>query len=173
MSWKAIFSMPEIPSLVIVNATPIIALTLIGQLDLLQRLFGVVMTPPAVRAEILAGGVWGIGSAEFQEATWLKVVQLQDPRHADLLVDLDRGEAEVIGLALEVDADLVIIDERLARRHAKRLGLPLTGTVGILLRAKERGMVTSVAPLLEKLRGSGIWLGDSVVVEAMRLAGEI
>ena len=123
--------MPERPQLVVVNTTPIIALALIGKLDLLRQLYGQVITPSAVQAEVLAGGSTGVGWVELQDAAWLRVVSLQDPRRADLLADLDRGEAEVIALAQEIDADLVIIDERLARRHAKRLGLRLTGTVGV------------------------------------------
>lgn len=85
---------------------------------------------------------------------------LQDARRAELLADLDRGEAEVIALAQELYADLVIIDERLARRHAKRLGLKVTGTLGVLLRAKTLGLVPAVRPLIEQLRQSGIRLGD-------------
>ena len=92
---------------------------------------------------------------------------------ADLLADLDRGEAEVIALAQELHADLVVIDERLARRHAKRVGLTLTGTLGILLKAKERKLLPKVAPVVEELRQGGIWLSDAVVTEALRLAGEL
>ena len=96
-----------------------------------------------------------------------------DPRRADLLADLDCGEAEVIALALEQNCDLVIIDERLARRHAQRMRLKVTGTVGVLLRAKQRGFLESISPLLERLRGGGIHIGDSVVEEALRLAVEL
>lgn len=101
--------MPERPQRVVAaNTTPIIALALISRLDLLQRLYGEVVIPPAVRDEVFAGGPAGIGSAEVRAATWLRVISLQDPRRADLLADLDRGEAEVIALAQELDAGLVI-----------------------------------------------------------------
>jgi len=129
--------------------------------------------PPAVQNEVFAGRPAGIGSAELQEATWLRVIPLQDPRRADLLADLDRGEAEVIALAQELDADLVIIDERLARLHARRLGLRLTGTLGVLLKAKERGIVSSVAPLIDQLRQGGIRLSNGLVAEVLRLADEM
>ena len=68
---------------------------------------------------------------------------------------------------------LVIIDERLARRHAERLGMTLTGTLGVLLRAKERGLVSSVTPLVDQLRNGGIWLSKDVLAEALRLADEV
>ncbi len=125
-----------------------------------------------VRAEVQAGGSRGIGVIELQSANWIRTVLLQDPGRADLLSDLDRGEAEVIALAQELKADLVILDERLARRHARRLGLTLTGTLGVLLKAKERGLVPAVGPLIDQLRQGGIRLGDALVAETLRLAGE-
>jgi predicted nucleic acid-binding protein len=164
--------MPERTRTVVVNTTPIITLALIGQLDLLQHLYGEVVIPLAVQAEVLAGGSGGIGVAELQEANWIRTVSMQDPRRADLLSDLDRGEAEVIALAQELNAELVIIDERLARHHAKRLGLTLTGTLGVLLKSKERGFVPAVGPLLDQLRQGGIWLDDALIAEVLRLAGE-
>ncbi len=164
--------MPEQTRTVIVNTTPIIALSLIGQLDLLQRLYGEVVVPPAVQAEVLAGGPGSPGVAELQRANWIRVVSLPDPRRADLLSDLERGEAEVIALAQDLNAGLVIIDERLARRHAKRLGLTLTGTLGVLLKAKELGFVPAVGPLINRLRQGGIRLDDVLVAETLGLAGE-
>ena len=164
--------MPEEARLVVVNTTPIIALSLIGELDLLRLLYGQVLVPPSVEAEVLAGGRGGTGRSELQEASWLHIVSLQDPNRADLLADLDRGEAEVIALAQELNADLVIIDERLARLHAKRLGLTLTGTLGVLLQAKQLGHVKAVAPLIDRLRQDGIRLSDIVVAEVLALADE-
>jgi predicted nucleic acid-binding protein len=164
--------MPEEARLVVVNTTPIIALSLIGELDLLRLLYGQVLVPPSVEAEVLAGGRGGTGRSELQEAAWLRIVSLQDPSRADLLADLDRGEAEVIALAQELNADLAIIDERLARRHARRLGLILTGTLGVLLKAKQLGYVKFVAPLVDQLRQDGIRLSDVVVAEVLALADE-
>jgi len=164
--------MPERTRTIVVNTTPIIALALIGQLELLRHLYGEVVIPPAVEAEVLAGDPGSTGAAELQRAHWIQTVSMQDPRRADLLSDLDRGEAEVIALAQELNAELVIIDERLARRHAKRLGLTLTGTLGVLLKAKERGLVPAVGPLMDQLRQVGIWLDDVLVAEVLRLAGE-
>lgn len=165
--------MPDDPSLVVINTTPVIALSIIGQLELLHLLYVEVLMPPAVEGEILAGGPKGVGREEVFAAAWIKVTPLEDPRRADLLADLDRGEAEVIALALEKNCDLVIIDERLARRHAQRMQLKVTGTIGVLLRAKQRGFVPSIAPLIERLRDGGIHLSDSLVEEALRLAGEL
>ncbi len=164
--------MPEKARIVVLNTTSIIALALAGQLDLVQQLYEKAMIPPAVRAEVMAGGTRRVGVAELEAASWLRTVSLQDPRRADLLSDLDRGEAEVIALAQELRASLVVIDERLARRHAKRLGLPLTGTLGVLLKAKEQKLIATIAPLLEEIRRGGIRLSQPLIEEALRLAGE-
>lgn len=88
------------------------------------------------------------------------------------MTDLDRGEAEVLALAQELPVDLVILDERLARRHARHLGLPLTGTLGVLLRAKQAQYIPALRPLIAAIREGGIWLSDTLVAEALRLAGE-
>ena len=79
----------------------------------------------------------------------------------------------MIILAQEVDASLVVIDERMARRYARRLGLPLTGTLGVLLRAKHRGLIPAVMPLVARLIQGGIHVGDALVAEVSRLADEI
>ncbi len=138
----------------------------------MQRLYGQVVIPPTVQTEALRGGTKGIGAAEVQQADWISVIPLADPRRADLLSDLDRGEAEVIALAQELRADLVVIDERLARKYARRLKLKLTGTLGILLQAKQRGLVPAIKPLIERLVQGGIRLSDDVIAEVLQLAGE-
>jgi predicted nucleic acid-binding protein len=87
--------------------------------------------------------------------------------------DLDRGEAEAIALACEVGASLVLLDEREGRRTALRLGLRCAGVVGVLLEAKERGMVEAVRPLLDALRDTtGFYLTAEVYRHALVLAGE-
>jgi predicted nucleic acid-binding protein len=164
--------MPDEPRIVVVNATPLIALSLIDQLHLLQVLYQSVLIPPAVQAEVMQGGVRGTGAAELRRADWIRVVGLRDSERADMLSDLDRGEAEVLALALELKADIAIIDERLARRHARRLGIPLGGTLGVLLKAKSEGLLDQIGPFIEQMRGGGIRLSIAVVDEALRLAGE-
>ncbi|MBI4603307.1 MAG: DUF3368 domain-containing protein [Planctomycetes bacterium] len=164
--------MPETERVVVANTTPLVALGLVHRLDLLRELYTRVLVPPAVDAEFLAGGGQGVRAGELAAAAWIQVVPLRDPVRAALLSDLDRGEAEVIVLGQELGASLLIIDERLARRHARRLGFRVTGTVGVLLKAKERGLVPRVGPLLEQLRSGGIWLSQGLIAEALRLAGE-
>ena len=85
---------------------------------------------------------------------------------------LDKGEAEVIMLAKELKADLVIIDEKLARRYAQKEGLKVTGTLGILLKAKKLGLINAVKPLLNDMLDNGIWLNPMLIEEVLALAGE-
>lgn len=164
--------MPDSQRVVICNATPIISLASIEQLHLLRLLYTEVLIPPAVRAEISAGSAGRPGYRELNRADWIRTVSLLDPRRADLLSDLDRGEAEVLALAQELNADLVIVDERLGRRHATRLGFPLTGTLGVLLKAKAQGYLHEVKSLIVRLQAGGIRLDDFLVEEALQLAGE-
>ena len=165
--------MPDDTRLVVVNTSPIIALSLVDQLPLLRDLYQKVMIPPAVRKEALRGRTGSAGVKELLQADWIRTTPLQDPGRADLLSDLDRGEAEVLALAQETGAGLVVIDERLARRHARRLGLSLTGTLGVFLRAKKNGLVTEIKPLIEQIHRGGIRLGRLLIEEALKLAGEI
>ena len=163
--------MPDRPQIVIVDTTPLISLSLIRQLHLLQVLYGEVLIPPAVKAEVLAGGSRA-GAVELRTATYIRTVSLKDPQRATLLSDLDRGEAEVIALGLEQQADLLIIDEQLGRRHAQRLGLPLTGILGVLLKAKQLGHLPEVKPLILQLHQNGIRLGEALIERVLKLAGE-
>ena len=92
----------------------------------------------------------------------------------DLRRDLDRGEAETIALALQLDADLVLLDESEGRHAAQRLGLRVVGVVGILLEAKARGALESVRPHLDALRQeAGFYLDVSLIQHALALANEI
>ena len=155
---------------VVVNSTPIITLAIVDQLALLHRLYSTVLIPRAVHQEVLAGGPNRAGVPQLAAAPWIEVVDLKDPRRADLLSDLDRGEAEVIALAQELNVDLVVIDERLGRRHAKRLGISLTGTLGVLLRSKREGLVSEIGSIIHEIRRRGVRLGDALVekVQAAR-----
>lgn len=166
--------MPEMPELVVTNTTPIISLALVGKLSLLQQLYGQVFMPPAVQREVLVGGQSGIGVAELQQATWLKVLPLIDPSRADadLLADLDRGEAEAICLAQEQNASLLILDERLARQYAQNLGLTITGTLGVLLRAKDQKLIGQIRPLITQLRQGGIRLDEALIRRVLQIANE-
>lgn len=156
---------------VVLNNTPLVALWAIGRLDLLRQLFGEVLIPEAVREEFLARDA-GERFQSLEAAPWIRSVALAHPRRVLSLAGLDRGEAEVLVLAEEQEARLVILDEKKARRYAERLGFSRTGTLGLLLLAKERGFIDSVRDPIDRLREAGLHLGEDLIQKALRVAGE-
>ncbi|MGB0384015.1 MAG: DUF3368 domain-containing protein [Ardenticatenaceae bacterium] len=161
--------MPVSP--VISDNTPLVALWILGRLDILRDLYGQVLIPQAVHDEFLATEQ-ARRQAALDKAPWIKVGSLANPKRTLIYIGLDQGEAEVLALAEEQSARLVIIDERKGRRYAKRLGLPLTGTLGVLLLAKEKGLILAVAPLIKELQRAGLHLGSKLVAKVLQLAGE-
>ncbi len=134
---------------VVSNASPLINLAAIDELDLLRRLYGRITIPKAVWAEIVR----------------------HPPLVALLSEDLDLGEAESIALARELGAHLVLIDELRARRCAKLMGLRFTGLVGVLIEAARKGLIADLGGTLRELRQrAGFRLTDDVIREALRLA---
>ena len=121
---------------IISNTTPIISLLKIGKLNLLKELYGKIIIPFAVYQEIEEG----IDKPYYHDLTeidWIEIVKINNPKSREYFLDLDKGEAEVLILSKEQNADLVIIDEIMRRRYAKQLELSLTGTIGVLLKRKE------------------------------------
>ena len=157
---------------VIANNTPLVALWTLGRLDLLRDLYGEVWIPQAVYQEFVATeGARRL--AALRGAPWIVTVPVSNPQHVKVYVGLDQGEAEVLALAEEHTARLVIIDEHRGRRYAQRLGISLTGTLGILLLGKECGLVDHVAPLLADLQNAGLYLHPELVERVLVLAGEM
>jgi len=162
--------MPDKP--VIANNTPLVALWVLGRLDLLHDLYGEVWIPQTVYDEFLAVER-ALREAALQNAPWIKRVALSNPQHARVYIGLDQGEAEVLALAEEHSARLVIVDELRGRRYAQRLGLPLTGTLGLLLVAKDKGLIPRLAPLLTELQDAGLAFASDLVSAVLRKANEI
>jgi hypothetical protein len=157
---------------VVVNNTPLVALSALGRLGLFRDLFGEVLIPEAVRDEFLAIDRAARETLLAAASPGISTVVVQDRRRALAYFGLDRGESEVLALAEERSARLVVIDEWKGRQYAKRLGFPLTGTVGMLLLAKEQGLVESVGELLGQLERSGFWLDAALAARALETAGE-
>ncbi|MFM7091785.1 MAG: DUF3368 domain-containing protein [Bacteroidota bacterium] len=86
---------------------------------------------------------------------WIRIEQIQDRKSIAYFLDLDKGEAEAIILASEIEADLILLDEALGRYHAKHAGLKVTGTIGVLIKAKKRGLISELKPLIFELREKG------------------
>ena len=148
--------------IVVSDTSPISNLIQVGRLELLHDVFGEVLIPPIVAAEILELGHFEIELNEFLKATWLHTQKVEDESTiAALLVDLDEGESEAIALAKEVSADWILMDERAGTKKAEELGLRPIGLVGVLIKAKEKGLIPSVVPVVLELREiAGFWISD-------------
>jgi predicted nucleic acid-binding protein len=138
--------------IVVSDTSPLSGLFFIDQLHLLEKLYGKVVIPKAVMTELLELEKRGINLSAIKEAEWIEVVELRDRRKVDELSgDLDIGEAESIVLAGMLNADWLLIDEAKGRSIAKTKGLQIVGLLGILLLAKEQGIILSVKSLLDGL----------------------
>ncbi|MCS6908190.1 MAG: DUF3368 domain-containing protein [Anaerolineales bacterium] len=144
------------------------------RLSLLEALFGEVHIPPAVYREALAKS--GAESQRLDEALarYIRVSQALElsPDLESVVRGLGAGEQQAIVLAHHLGA-LLLMDERLGRSAARRLGVRVAGVAGVLIRAKEAGLLSQVRPLLEAMRREGYWLSDAVLDTAARLAGEV
>jgi uncharacterized protein len=155
------------------NTGPLIALSLIDRIDLLRSLFEVVIIPEAVHQEILAGGPMNLGLLNYQKIKWIKVISPLLPIDPLSKTLLDAGEATVIGLARELGADFVLIDERKARKIARTVyNLKVIGSVRILIEAKNRGLLDKVGDAIRGMRDGGYWIGDPIVAAALKRSGE-
>lgn len=151
--------------IVVSDTSPIANLIQIGMLDLLHEVFGEVIIPPTVHQEILGLSSFNVDLHAYLAAKWILVKSpALGQNFKDLLGNLDEGESEAITLAQEIHADWLLIDERMGTKMAEELGLHPIGLVGVLIKAKEKGLIKHVIPILYDLRGrAGFWLGDSLI----------
>lgn len=154
----------QIMAEVISNTTPLIAFAKIDQLALMRQVVGTLTIPEAVAAEISAYTSTGPGYIALANEPWIKVQPLQSTRQLQLLLPtLDRGEAAVIALALERQAKLVLIDELTGRKVAESLQLKVSGSVGLLIQAKQTGKISAVKPLLMDMQTAGIYFSQRFI----------
>jgi predicted nucleic acid-binding protein len=156
---------------IVSNTTPIISLLKLSRLDILQKLYGEILIPKAVFDEIEAGRDKNYYQ-DLSKIDWIKITNIKDTRSVKYFMDLDTGEAEAIVLATEINADLIILDEKLGRFHAKHADLKVTGTIGVLIKAKSQGLVKEIRPLLVDLTKKDVWLSDRLIQDILKQVGE-
>ena len=155
---------------VIVNSTPVIGLANIGRLDVLRQMYGTITIPQAVFDEIKSPSVQRQVNAKRD---WIRVEQINDASQKQMYrAKLHAGEVEVMILAQEKKADLVILDDNAAKKTAKFLGLRVIGTLGILVLAKKRGYIKEVSPVLDALKRDGFFVSDDLCNLVLRQADE-
>jgi predicted nucleic acid-binding protein len=157
---------------VIANTTPFQYLHQIGCLDLLGRLYQQVIVPHAVVDELRKGKLNGVDVASLDALTWVSV-ETVDRLHLQRVVpSLGAGECEAIALALAKADPLLILDDSAARTCAQSLGIRFTGTLGVLVKAKQTGFITAIRPCLDQLDQAGFYVKVDVREKVLSLAGE-
>ena len=144
----------------VVDTSVLIALSNIGRLGLLRELFSNVLVPKAV-------------AEEYSEPlpSWIEVLEVKDKHLVQVLLEyLHRGEAEAIALAVELQGAIIALDDKKARITARRLGLKVIGTLGILILAKKRGLISDLREEIEKLIHTSFRLSQEVIQEALKKA---
>lgn len=161
--------------IVVSNTSPVTNLAAIGRFELLRKLFGEIHIAQGVWEELNWGGRRHPGSQEAENASWVHRREVSDRAVTALLRrDLDLGESETLALALELKADLVLLDEQEGRHAAIRLGLRPFGVLGVLLKAKRQGEIGEIRSSLDSLRRqAGFFLGESLYRQILEEAGEM
>jgi uncharacterized protein len=160
-------------SLVVADTTPLSCLLRVGRVDLLAALFPDVRIPVAVADELDRGAaVLGDWRSVLLPGVRIEVVE-PSPLLSLLGEDLDAGEAAALALAVSLHASLVLVDEVRGRAVARRLGLSVLGTLGLIALAKRRGLIPAAAPIIAQVRTrGGLWVADKLVAEVLGRLGE-
>jgi predicted nucleic acid-binding protein len=160
--------------IVVSDTSPINNLAAINQLHLLQQLYGTVIIPEAVYQELTDPSFPVAGATEVQTFDWIQTRAVSDRAIVEALSnELDIGEAEAIALAVEIQADQVLMDERRGRLVASRLNLRYIGILGVLVEAKSQSLISEVKPLLDDLIDqAGFWIAAPLYSSILQLVDE-
>ena len=147
---------------IISDASCFIALTNIGALELLQLVYRQIVTTPEIAMEF---------GEDLPE--WVEIIAVADKEKQKLLEEqVDKGEASAIALALESEDPFLILDDYWARKLAEKLKLNHTGTIGVILAAKRKGIIPSIKPLLEKIKQTNFRFTPELEFQALVQANE-
>ena len=147
---------------IISDTSCFIILTNIGELELLHKVYGQIVTTPDI-------------ATEFGETLpdWVKIETAKDRYRQQLLeMQIDKGESSAIALALETPDSTIILDDYKARRIAAQLGITFTGTIGVIIKAKLKGIIPSIKPLLEMIKQTDFRLSADIELQALKEANE-
>ncbi len=154
------------------NTSPLLYLYRIGVVDWLRQLFQELWIPSAVSAELHEGQRKGYDVPTLAHYDWVQIVNPRAMPSEWLALDLGAGELMAMALALENPRRVVLLDDMLARRTAQAAGLVVWGTLRILLKAKEQGVTPHIAPLVDRLSDTGMWISDELRQRILTIAGE-
>lgn len=149
------------PKNIVADASCLILLNKIGSLDLLHQVFGKILITDIVGEEFA-----------HPVPAWVEVRAADSFLQKDPLNILDPGEASVIALAAELKDPLIIIDEYKGRKIARKMGLPVTGSLGVLIVAKNKGYISSVKVIIEKIELTNFRVSPGIIQSVLKKAGE-
>jgi uncharacterized protein len=160
--------------IIVSNTSPLTNLAAIGQFDLLQKLYSQIHIPDGVWEELNKRGEKWPGSKEVADANWIHQHTVKNNLWvSSLRRDLDKGESESIVLASELEADMILLDEKEGRRAATRINLKPVGVIGLLLEAKTKNCIKTIKPHLDSLRQiAGFRISAPLYIHALDLANE-
>ena len=156
----------------VVDASPLIVLSLANRIEILRCAAKHVLVPAVVESEVLAGAGDRRTIETVRRTPWIEVVPATDVPLSVAVWDLGAGESAVLAAAARTPGTIAVIDDLAARRCAAALGVPVVGTVGLVVRARRRGLVPAVRPVLEEIRAAGLYLSDALIDQASRISGE-
>lgn len=155
--------MLKMPKIIISDTSCFIILSKIGELDLLQKVYGQIITTPEI-------------AEEFGETLpeWTMIKNVSDKYSQKILeLQIDKGESSAIALALEMPKSILILDDYKARKIAKQLGIIYTGTIGVIIKAKLNGIIPSVKPIIEKIKQTNFRISEEIELQALKEAKEL
>ncbi|MBQ9378078.1 MAG: DUF3368 domain-containing protein [Schwartzia sp.] len=157
----------------VVNSSPLIALSGLRRLDILQKLYGEVLIPDAVYREISAKQESVCRQSVDESRSWLRICPIENQLAKRFFkARLHDGEVEAMILAQERKADLLIMDDALAKKHAEYLGICVTGTLGVLIRARQTGIIEVLKPMICQLQENHIYISDALTEKCLKIVGE-
>lgn len=157
----------------VVNSSPLIVLSKAGCVDLLPKLAGVLVIPAAVVREVSVRKKEEATLMAFLESTPSLQIQPDSELHPEILAwDLGSGESQAISLAAQLSANRVVLDDQAARRCANALNIRVIGSLGVVMLAKQKGVITQAKPLVDRLCRAGLYLNDGLAVKALEMVGE-
>ena len=159
--------------IVVSDSTILIGLVKIGKLHLLKEIFSKIFVPEEVFKEVVERGKGKPGSKVIKEAAWIEVKPVKDKIQVSFLLgSLEKGEAEVLVLGRELEADLILLDEEKARKSAVIAGFEIMGLLGLFILAKNLGLIYEVRPLVDELMIKKFRINDIIIEKTLKKAGE-
>jgi len=150
------------PNIIISDTSSLILFDKIGELELLNKVYDTIVTTPEI-------------AGEFGDSlpVWIKIHSVKDIKYQEFLgTQVDWGEASAIALAIETEDALLLLDDLKARKLAGKLNLKYTGTLGVINKAKQMGIISKVKPLIEKLLETDFRISENIITEILKINNE-